>query len=197
MSRRNYNHSMDALIGKNSYSNFTAPTSESFGQSTTIPVTQPTRTAPILSISENEGVRNARPTIGTATPTEGTATPTEGTTVRPPRTYGEPTRVTEATEGRFIAPNPRTYTLPPVSGYPRPPMPIGTVGVATIPILATPVITSDGSAGGGIGGGGGSMDSETSKVAPVVEQKSFLRKNIIPIILIAGAAYFFYKKSNK
>lgn len=88
-------------------------------------------------------------------------------------------------------PTPPTFTLEPDDYGTRPPRPI-TPPAPIIPIIVTPtpIITGGGYGGGGYGGGGGS--SSAQKV--VVEKPNFIKKNILPILLVGSAIYVIIKK---
>jgi hypothetical protein len=85
-------------------------------------------------------------------------------------------------------PTPPTFTLEPDDYGTRPPRPT-TPPAPIIPIIVTPtpIIT-----GGGYGGGGGGAISERPKV--VAEKPNFIKKNILPILLVGSAIYVIIKK---
>jgi len=84
-------------------------------------------------------------------------------------------------------PTPPTFTEPDDYGT-RPPRPT-TPPAPIIPIIVTPtpIIT-----GGGYGGGGGGGMSEPSKA--VAPKPNFIKKNILPILLVGSAIYVIIKK---
>jgi hypothetical protein len=64
--------------------------------------------------------------------------------------------------------------------------------IVPIIVTPTPIITSPVASGGGFGGGGGAPASSGSKSAP--EKTSFIKKNIVPILLVGSAIYVIIKK---
>lgn len=205
MSRRNYIHTMDALISRPMYSNlsgtststspidvigggtlsggvFTAPTNEG---NTGVNTTPPDRNV-YLGARNNVGIM--KPISETVTPptrnvysgTRDSATPQAAPT--PPIL---PTLVDE--EPRPTRPT--TFTLEPDDYGTRPPIPT-TAPIIPIIVTPTPIITGGGYGGGGYGGGSGSSSAQ-KVVAP---KPNFIKKNILPILLVGSAIYVIIKK---
>jgi len=227
MSRRVYKHTMDALIGKPIYYGVNAttqiaevynphnPTKDEGAGGFYIPNTEvrretfsdepPTPVVPIIPIiaptptpigvdlfDETKPVF-VRPPYVAPVPKDGffRGTPTYGSTPTGADLFDE-------TKPVFVRP-------PYVAPAPAPaPAPATTPVVPIIPIIVpvpSPTSTSTTSSGGGGGGGGGSRgvsEPKKSALAPsVAVEKSFLRRNILPIILVAVATYIFIKKPIK
>lgn len=94
-----------------------------------------------------------------------------------------------------VPPTPQAAPAPPilpnlVDEEPRPPRPT-TPPAPIIPIIVTPTPIITGGGYGGGGGGGGGM-SEPSKV--VAQKPNFIKKNILPILLVGSAIYVIIKK---
>lgn len=67
--------------------------------------------------------------------------------------------------------------------------------------LSTPIVVSTTnfpSGGGGFGGGGGGEPEPSAKPSAIITAKpSFLKKNFVPLLLVAGAIFVFIKKPIK
>jgi len=196
MSRRTYRHSMDALIGKPIYYGINATTESS-------QVLNPIKDQgaggfyiPNTEARSEVSTAETRPTYVAPTPTL-TTTPTTGllSTEETRPMYVAPTLTTtpttttttglllpEETRPMYVAPTPTTTPVVPI-------IPI------IVPVPA-PTPTSGGGSGGG-SRGGGSMPSNSALAPSVAVEKSFLRRNILPIILVAVATYIFIKKPIK
>ena len=202
MSRRTYRHSMDALIGKPIYYGINATTESS-------QVLNPIKDQgaggfyiPNTEARSEVSTAETRPTYVAPTPTL-TTTPTTGllsteetrpmyvaptltTTPTPTTTTTTGLLLPEETRPPYVAPTPTTTTTT-------------TPVVPIIPIIVpvpAPTPTSGGGSGGG-SRGGGSMPSNSALAPSVAVEKSFLRRNILPIILVAVATYIFIKKPIK
>lgn len=64
--------------------------------------------------------------------------------------------------------------------------------VVPVPYIAPPLIISGGGGGGALG-----EPSRPGPTAPAVAKTSFLKKNFIPLLLVAGAIFVFIKKPIK
>lgn len=71
--------------------------------------------------------------------------------------------------------------------------------VVPTPYVAPPLVTGGGSRGGGgaMGGGSGGEARKPLSGSTVVAKPSFLKKNFIPLLLVASAIYVFIKKPIK
>jgi hypothetical protein len=179
MSRKNYIHTMDALISRPMYSNLsgtaisTSPRDSIGGGTLSGGVFTPPTNA------GNTGVNTTPPSGNVYSGTRDNATitnPISETVTPPTRNVYSGTRDNATPQ---ILP-----TL--VDEETRPPRPT-TPPAPIIPIIVTPtpIIT-----GGGYGGGGGM--SEPLKV--VAQKPNFIKKNILPILLVGSAIYVIIKK---
>ena len=203
MSRRVYKHTMDALIGKPIYYGVNAttqiadvynphnPTKDEGAGGFYIPNTEvrretfsdepPTPVVPIIPI-----IAPTPTPIGVDLFDE-----TKPVFVRPP--YVAP----EETKPVFVRP---PYVAPAPAPATTPIVPIIPIIVPVSAPTSTPY--SGGGSGGSRGGSGGgsdgaSMPSNSALAPSVAIEKSFLRRNILPIILVAVATYIFIKKPIK
>jgi len=173
MSRKNYIHTMDALIGRPMYSNLSGTS---------------TSTSPIDVIGGGTlsgGVFTAPTNAGN---TGVNTTPPNGNVYSGSR---DNATIMNPISETVVPPTPQAAPAPPilpnlVDEEPRPPRPT-TPPAPIIPIIVTPtpIIT-----GGGYGGGGGM--SEPLKV--VAQKPNFIKKNILPILLVGSAIYVIIKK---
>jgi len=167
MSRKNYIHTMDALISRPMYSNLSGTS---------------TSTSPIDVI----GGGTLSGGVFTAPTNEGNT----GVNTTPPNrnVYSgarDNATIVNPIGEAVLPPTPTFTTLPEETRPPKsttPPAPI-------IPIIVTPapIIT-----GGGYGGGGGGGMSEPLKA--VAPKPNFIKKNILPILLVGSAIYVIIKK---
>jgi hypothetical protein len=189
MSRKNYRHNtMDALIGKPLYSNLSGT-----GSSTVVDVigggtfdgsvyTPPTNAG-------NTGV-NTTPTLASRTAStpiyfgtdeETRYIPTQAPPILPKLVDEEPRPTIPPILPKLVdeEPRPTTPTIPP------------TAPIIPIIVTPTPIISPMPLISGGFGGGGGA----SSSAQKVVEEKpNFIKKNILPILLVGSAIYVIIKK---
>jgi len=218
MSRRVYKHTMDALIGKPIYYGVNAttqiadvynphnPTKDEGAGGFYIPNTEvrretfsdepPTPVVPIIPI-----IAPTPTPIGVDLFDE-----TKPVFVRPPYVAPEETKpvfvrppyvAPEETKPVFVRP---PYVAPAPAPATTPIVPIIPIIVPVSAPTSTPY--SGGGSGGSRGGSGGgsdgaSMPSNSALAPSVAIEKSFLRRNILPIILVAVATYIFIKKPIK
>lgn len=182
MSRRNYMHTMDALI--HGYSNAIGDGIVTERIVEPIPATQPisadtlttlhTVASPTYtnSMYDDGGSRTntvyTRPEV-TPTPYIGSATNDENGLIE--RRIAEAQRLAQIEAEKQASLNNPIIVVP-------------------TPFVAPPLVV-------GGGGGGGSMGERPKPSAPTVSEPSFLKKNFIPLLLVATAIYVFIKKPIK
>jgi hypothetical protein len=162
------------------------PTRTSFFQPTETNATAPTRgtyTPPLVKV-----VPDPTPTRGAYTPPLVTPTPTPmiigGTT------YQEPIPVTAPT--LFLtAENDERRPIAPIA-----PIPIINI-ISPSPYVAPTLITGSGGGGGALGGGAISTTRKPLSDNTTIAKPSFIKKNFIPLLLIASAIFVFIKKPIK
>lgn len=168
MSRRNYIHTMDALI--HGYSNAIGDGIITERIVEPIPATQP------IDI-------NTRPNVYTGHESAPISTVTSDTIL--PTTYiGSATNEDNGLIQRRIA---EAQRLAQIEAEKQASLNNPIIVVPT-PFVAPPLVG---------GGGGGSMGERPKPSAPTVSEPSFLKKNFIPLLLVATAIYVFIKKPIK
>ena len=189
MSRKNYIHRMDALISRPMYSNLsgtstsTSPIDVIGGGTLSGGVFTPPTNAGNTGVNTTPTTRN----VYSGARDNATIMNPIGEAVDPPK----PTTFTLVPDDYGTRPTrPQAAPTPPilptlVDEEPRPTTPPAPI----IPIIVTPtpIIT-----GGGYGGGGGGAISEPLKV--VAQKPNFIKKNILPILLVGSAIYVIIKK---
>ena len=184
MSRRNHIHTMDAFI--HGYSNFTA----------TVPVTEERIVAPMMEVPAtfspsvyDDSVRRSSTAVTTNTAETVPSTPTYNmgaevydagdATARiemmRAKRLADAQRIAQIEAEKQASLNNPIIVIPP--SYVAPPLIVGS--------------------GGGSGGGGAMSGMPPLSGSSVVAKQSFLKKNFIPLLLVAGAIYVFIKKPIK
>lgn len=189
MSRRNHIHTMDAFI--HGYSNFTS----------TIPVTEERIVAPMIEVPAtfsrsvyDDSVRGSSTAVTTNTSETVPSTPTYNMGAE---VYdaGDATARLEAFQAKRLADAQRIAQIE-AEKQASLNNPIIVIPPAYV---APPLIVGGGSGGGSVGGGGGGAMSGMPPLSSstVVAKQSFLKKNFIPLLLVASAIYVFIKKPIK
>lgn len=179
MSRRNHIHTMDAFI--HGYSNFTS----------TIPVTEERIVAPIIEVPAtfspsvyDDSVRRSStaetiPSSPVYTAGSDEIIPAGDVTARletmRAKRLADAQRVAQIEAEKQASLNNPIIVIPPA--YVAPPLIVGS--------------------GGGSGSGGAMSGMPPLSGSSVVAKQSFLKKNLIPLLLVAGAIYVFIKKPIK
>ena len=193
MSRRNYIHTMDALIGKPFYSNAAGePIDPNTGLGTASPVFITAEEAnnpyavsmegiALPSLSQEQIREGATPEVSQAQIDEAKVAQFKAIEEMSKRVASkEANRISEAQrlaqiEAQKLAGlNSPIIIVPP--SYVAPPLIMG---------------------GGGGGGGGGEATSRPSVGATTVAKPSFLKRNFIPLLLVTGAIFVFIKNPIK
>ena len=188
MSRRNYIHTMDALIGKPYYSNaagavldpntgLEAPTDAFIPQE--MPTNEYTTAIPPIAVAVTE------------------AGDLQNITIEKERRDAEALRLANLSEVEK-AQRLQRIELMKVQKAQRDAKKIAeaqaNLVVVPVPYSAPPLIIGG---GGGFGGGGSDMSEPSKPSAPIVAKPSFLKKNFVPLLLVAGAIYVFIKNPIK
>ena len=187
MSRNQYRHTMDELIGHPIYSNAIGATFQKNVMSGSFPATQPSRTSSANQFTQILANSNAN---------KQTVSPISANTVTRPATVNK---------GAYVSSQSATVdtTLVPDSSIHEP---IGKTPVVTpvAPIVApvvSPIVAlapiNPSPMGGGGGGGGASEDKTADNAVPELPKKSFLKQNLIPIVLLGVSIFIFIKKPLK
>lgn len=157
---------MDALIGKPIYSNVTGASAVS---------TDLVGTGTIVNATTSTVGANTQPTGTTFTGARDNATAITPTTV-----YSGARDNATATTPAYIDAYQETK-----------PIPTPTAPIIPIIVTPTPIISPMPLISGGFGGGGGASSSVQKVVA---EKPNFIKKNILPILLVGSAIYVIIKK---
>lgn len=182
MSRRNYRHTMDSLIGKPLYYNSAGPLLDP-----NTGLEAPTTVFRAEEVPTNEYTSAPIPPIAVVTAEGGDLE----NSIMEERKKAEALRLANLTEAEK-AERERRIQLMVAQREARKiakQQPI----IVPVPYIAPPLVI------GGGGGGGGAMGepSRTAPSAPTVAKPSFLKKNFIPLLLVAGAIFVFIKKPIK
>jgi len=177
MSRRNYIHKMDALIGRPLYSNAIgeAPINSTgvvFSESGATTSNPPTNTGVVIG-----GTTTTTTSGSTGGTTSSGATATSSKNVMLSKS--------DLTATATTAPSKNVDSVAPIVLTKQP----ETTNTTVVVTPSYPPLTM----GGGYGGGGGGISGlPSSKV--VAPKPNFIKKNIVPILLVGSAIYLITKK---
>lgn len=184
MSRRNYINSLDALIGKPYYSNATGAVID---PSTGTEV--PTTTFRAEEVPTNEYTISTPPIVAVAENSD-----LEGIRIQEERRKLEAERLANLTEAEKALRQQR-LELAKVKNEER----LAKIKAEKLVVVAKPYVAPPLILSGGGGGGGGSMEepSMPKPASTVVAKPSFLKKNFVPLLLVASAIFVFIKNPIK
>lgn len=189
MSRRNYIHRMDALIGKPFYSNAAGAVIDpntGLEAVSTEPTFRPEQLPDTTEVFKDTPI--PAPTAVAVQPTDDM----EAIRIETERRKAEALRLANLSEAEK-AERERRIKLIEAQREAKRIAKQQVVVVEPVKFIAPPLVI------GGGGGGGGSMEEPSMPKASstIAPKPSFLKKNFIPILLVASAIYIFIKKPIK